>query len=164
MLEDFFHVSSRLPPTTSMCLHKLLFPHNNTCFVTTAGGTQEWKTCTHTHHTEYGQRKKKKVHEGSHHAQEINVLLHKCPFFFLSLVLVCLSSFSTRGSQEELCAEVRCPPTPEGLVLRRNRLRHFFFFGQSFQSSFHTHRHTCTTLARTSTQTLVRPRLSTRRG
>lgn len=64
MLEDFFQVSSRLPPTTSMCLHKLLFPHNNTCFVTTAGGTQEWKTCTHTHHTEYGQRKKK-VHKGS---------------------------------------------------------------------------------------------------
>lgn len=126
MLEDFFHVSSRLPPTTSMCLHKLLFPHNNTCFVTTAGGTQEWKTCTHTHHTEYGQRKKSS-RGVSHHAQEINVL-HKCPFFFLSLVLVCLSSFSTRGSQEELCAEVRCPPTPEGLVLRRKRLRHFFFW------------------------------------
>lgn len=102
----------------------------------------------HAHTPHRVRTKEKKSSQGvSHHAQEINVL-HKCPFFFLSLVLVCLSSFSTRGSQEELCAEVRCPPTPEGLVLRRKRLRHFFFLASLFRvhstrTDTHMH-HTCT--------------------
>lgn len=139
MLEDFFHVSSRSPPTTSTCLHKLLFPHN-TCFVTTAGGTQLENVHAHIPH-KVRTKEKKKYTRGLSCTRNKQTSFFTSVLFFLSLVLVCFSSFFTRGSQEVLCREGRRPPPLlRGLCCTGNVFS-IFWPGSKFIPHAQTHMH-----------------------